>query len=268
MIIATSENNLAIKFPELLKDWDYKNNGNPYDYSPYSNKKVAWKCSVCDYSWIFPISDRTYRHCKCPACIGKTPTLKNNFAVKFPELLNEWNRELNGDPYKYLPHSHKKVNWKCSECGRSWNSRIQDRTDGGNNCPFCSSSRAEKAMRKFFIKNSIEFISQYSFNNCRNKKVLRFDFAILNSSTLLLLLETQGVQHYKPTDFAGKGKEWAEKNFLYIQENDNIKLQYCEDNNISLIRIPYWEFDNIESILESELFPLLREEVKRKIGKY
>ena len=34
---------------------------------------------------------------------------------------------------------------------------------------------------------------------------------------------------------------------------DTIKTKYCEDNNIKLIRIPYWEFDNIENILIKEL---------------
>ena len=35
--------------------------------------------------------------------------------------------------------------------------------------------------------------------------------------------------------------------------NDNIKSQYCKDNNIKLIRIPYWEYDNINEILDKEL---------------
>ena len=34
---------------------------------------------------------------------------------------------------------------------------------------------------------------------------------------------------------------------------DEIKTQYCKENNIKLIRIPYWEFDNIEEILNREL---------------
>ena len=34
---------------------------------------------------------------------------------------------------------------------------------------------------------------------------------------------------------------------------DTIKTVYCENNNIKLLRIPYWEFDNIESILKEKL---------------
>ena len=40
---------------------------------------------------------------------------------------------------------------------------------------------------------------------------------------------------------------------MEIKIKDNIKTQYCKDNNIKLIRIPYWDFDNIEEILKKEL---------------
>jgi hypothetical protein len=35
------------------------------------------------------------------------------------------------------------------------------------------------------------------------------------------------------------------------QHRDEIKNQYCKDHEITLIRIPYWEFDNIEEILKN-----------------
>ena len=41
--------------------------------------------------------------------------------------------------------------------------------------------------------------------------------------------------------------------FVNGKIRDTIKTRYCKDNNIRLIRIPYWEFDNIENILELEL---------------
>ena len=41
--------------------------------------------------------------------------------------------------------------------------------------------------------------------------------------------------------------------FYIQQEHDKIKNQYCIDNNIPLIRIPYWEYDSIEYILKNVL---------------
>ena len=37
------------------------------------------------------------------------------------------------------------------------------------------------------------------------------------------------------------------------QEHDKIKDNYCKDKNINLLRIPYWEFNNIENILKDTL---------------
>jgi len=59
------------------------------------------------------------------------------------------------------------------------------------------------------------------------------------------LIEYDGIQHYKPT--------FGEKSFVLTKNNDKIKTKYCLDNGIKLIRIPYWEKENIEEILQKEL---------------
>ena len=53
---------------------------------------------------------------------------------------------------------------------------------------------------------------------------------------------------YKAIDFYG-GEEELKKQ----QNRDSIKTQYCLDNNIKLIRIPYWELKNINKILSENL---------------
>jgi len=80
--------------------------------------------------------------------------------------------------------------------------------------------------------------------DCRNKKELPFDFYLPDYN---LCIEYDGIFHYedifdKPYDFK-TGKK-----------RDKIKTKYCKDNNINLLRIPYWEFDNIEEILRQTLF--------------
>lgn len=49
-------------------------------------------------------------------------------------------------------------------------------------------------------------------------------------------------------------KEFEKRGFNIIKKHDKIKNIYCLKNNIRLLRIPYWEFDNIEAILEEALF--------------
>ena len=43
------------------------------------------------------------------------------------------------------------------------------------------------------------------------------------------------------------------REFQDIKKRDSIKTTYCKDNDIKLIRIPYFDYDNIETILSTEL---------------
>ena len=63
-------------------------------------------------------------------------------------------------------------------------------------------------------------------------------------------IESDGEQHYRPVDYSGK------KTPLELQEDfelrmikDHIKNTYCKQNNILLIRIPYWDKNNIDKYL-------------------
>ena len=47
--------------------------------------------------------------------------------------------------------------------------------------------------------------------------------------------------------------EQAEQQFELNKKRDGIKNTYCEQKGIRLIRIPYWDFKNIEEILNSQL---------------
>jgi very-short-patch-repair endonuclease len=76
-------------------------------------------------------------------------------------------------------------------------------------------------------------------------KKLKFDFYLPNYN---LCIEYDGRQHFEPIDFFG-----GEKNFEIIKKRDKIKNEYCLNNNIHLIRIPYNEYKNINSILHNEI---------------
>lgn len=75
--------------------------------------------------------------------------------------------------------------------------------------------------------------------------MLRFDFYL---SDYNILIEYNGKQHYYSIPYFG-----GEDTLKRQKVNDAIKEKYCQDNNIKLIRIPYWDFNNIESILEIEV---------------
>ena len=139
--IATLTRNLAICNPEVLNEWDYElNDKNPEEYTSGTNYPAHWKCSTCDHSWEVKICDRTKKNPHgCPACAGKTVTPTRNLAVCNPEVLVDWNYELNDKkPEEYTSGSNYPVHWKCSTCDHSWTSKIKNRTKkNANSCPEC-----------------------------------------------------------------------------------------------------------------------------------
>ena len=54
------------------------------------------------------------------------------------------------------------------------------------------------------------------------------------------LIEYDGIQHSTDTPM----KNWGES-IDDLQYRDNIKTQWCKDNNIPLIRIPYTKYKNL-----------------------
>ena len=113
----------------------------------------------------------------------------------------------------------------------------------GKRCNKCNMSGGEQEIERVLNKYSIDHIFNYRFDEdgMRSKP---YDFYI---ESIRLCIEYDGQQHYH-IQF---GKTLLDlMNQRYI---DNIKTQYCIDNNIELIRIPYWEFDIIEKIIIDKL---------------
>ena len=62
-------NDFQTKYPQIAKEFDIeKNNMFPCEISPFSNKKVWWKCSKCGYEWQYSIAHRSNGYGKCPNC--------------------------------------------------------------------------------------------------------------------------------------------------------------------------------------------------------
>ena len=60
-----------------------------------------------------------------------------------------------------------------------------------------------------------------------------------------------------PVNWNGKmSDEELYRAFELVQFHDKIKTEYCEEQNIQLIRIPYWEKNNIECFLFDNLLEL------------
>lgn len=71
-----------------------------------------------------------------------------------------------------------------------------------------------------------------------------------------IAIEYDGEWHYMPIKRGDMTQKDAEYNLKQIQKRDDIKTNYCKNNGIVLIRIPYFDFDNISNILDRRIFNL------------
>lgn len=129
-------------------------------------------------------------------------------------------------------------------CGHEPNWISPNNLKKDTECPVCSESKGEKAIREYLENNNIEFEQEYRFSDCKYKYTLPFDFYIKEYN---LCVEFDGEQHYKAKDFFG-----GEEGLRSTKIRDKIKNKYCKENNINLLRIPYYELSNVENILDEE----------------
>lgn len=187
-----------------------------------------------------------YGKAGCPECQIDRHRLK-------PEEVKRIFNDLGGivlNENDYIDSTTKNLKVICPVCGKifftSYNSFIMA---GGQRCPVCSKSesKGEYTIRIFLENHQIKFEQEYTFNNCKDKNVLPFDFYLPDYNKII---EYDGKQHYSCEDW---GKVDGTVAHQLTVKHDNIKNNYCKDNNISLLRIPYWEYSNIDTILHKEL---------------
>lgn len=229
---------------------------NKFDYSKVNYRTNRTKvCIICPEHgefWQTPTSHLNSIH-GCPECAIAEGHRKLGFSKrKTLEQFVKQSNKIHDNKYNYSKTNYKnfltKVCIICPEHGEFWqrpSNHLQ-----GNGCPKCNSSKGELKIEKWLKNNNIEYKRQKKFKKCKLKRMLPFDFYLLKQN---ICIEYDGRQHYKPIDFAGEGAKWAEENLKQQQQNDQVKNDYCKENNIKLIRIPYWDFDNIEEILEKEI---------------
>lgn len=213
--------------------------------SPYEN--LQWKClkKECGENFNMPWS-RISQSYGCAVCHGKQVGLSNCLAIKCPDIASEWHSIKNGNltPYDVTYGSRKDIWWICNECKNEWKVKINSRTSFDSGCPRCNKSKGEKRISEILTNNNINFLIQKTFNELLGlgNRQLSYDFYLPEYN---LLIEYQGEQHKKYC----KGFYKSKKDFERQQEHDKRKREYAKINNINLLEIWYWDFDNIPTIL-------------------
>lgn len=225
------------------------NNNLSLDKTIYVNSKSKI-IVTCNIHGDFPIFAQNILVGQgCPKCCTKgSNNYDNNIFIKR-------SKEVHGNRYDYnkinYVNNYTKIEILCSKHGAFWQIPHQHWKGGG--CPKCSNSKGEEKIRVFLENNNIQFEYQKSFDNCRSNKTNRklfFDFYMCDIN---FIIEFDGEQHFKPVRLKKMPLSNTIINFERIKNSDQIKNQYCKDNGINLLRIPYTDFTRIEKILSETL---------------
>lgn len=179
---------------------------------------------------------------RCPNCYGNIKKTTQEFTQEIYSLV--------GKEYEVLGEyngNKTKIKMRHNKCGTVY-SPLPNGFLRGSRCPKCKESKGENIISSLLSTLHLKFKPEKKFEKCISEKRrgLPFDFFIENE----ILIEYDGEYHFRKGRFKNHDNEDRYKKGV---SRDKIKNQYCISNNIPLIRIPYWEFNNIESILENTL---------------
>lgn len=132
---------------------------------------------------------------------------------------------------------HGNMYYECQcDCGGRTISPYSCLTTGTVNSCGCIHSKGEMVIGSLLSELNIHYQKEYTFDDLKDDKVLRFDFAVFNNETLIALIECQGVQHID------KNNVWHTDK---LELHDKIKKEYCEKKNIPLIYINHNEINSL-----------------------
>ena len=203
-----------------------------------SSSGIIWLCQ-CDCGNLKKVSTGllTSGHTQSCGCL-----------IRETHMIDITNQRF-GKLTALYPCDYKKrqtILWHCRcDCGKECD------VDGSflrrgltKSCGCITSSIGEINIEKILLNNDILYQKEYKYKDLLSKqnKPLRFDFALLNNNNQIFrLIEFDGVQHYSEISGIWNSEESLEER----QQRDQKKNDYAIKNNIPLVRIPYWERDNI-----------------------
>lgn len=224
--------------------------------------------------------NRLYANCECE-CGTKKAVLVKNLVRNFSKdcgcgrknTIGEiFSKDLTGQKFgkltvvealKERSKSGRKLYRCLCDCGNEIILHTNQLASHHTSSCGCLLSYYNMYIDQLLTNKNIEHKSEYTIFIGDN--YYRFDFYLPQYN---LFIEYDGEQHYKPVRYHNQTDEQMELSFIRTQEHDKIKNCYCEENDINLLRIPYWEKENIETIINNHLQRLSEKGFAENTAKY
>lgn len=204
---------------------------NKYNYSKveYINNETKVKIFCPKHGLFEQTPQRHLKGSGCPECAKIRIGDRQRKTTE--QFINEANK-IHGNKYNYSQTEYfgcfANIKIICPKHG-VFEQKPNNHLRGGG-CPKCNSSHGEEKIRNYLLENNIIFEEQKRF-----KELIKapFDFYLPEKN---LLIEYNGIQHYKSVEYFG-GKE----RLIKQQKTDKLKRQFAKENNIKLLTIKFDE---------------------------
>lgn len=210
----------------------------------YSNDMINIECSCGNiFKNTFTQLKGKRIFCCCKECAEKYRAIRRltNLSKIKNRIGNDF--ELVSD----FEGVHKPIYIKHRQCGQTFETTVSNFERNEKRCLCCDRTfKGEQKIVNYLNSNDIKFSMQQKYKNLRgvNNGLLSYDFYILDYN---ILVEYQGQYH------DGTVGNQTEEQFKIQQEHDKRKKEYAELHNIELLEIWYWDYNNIEKILNNKI---------------
>lgn len=242
---------------------------NKYDYSLFEYNGIENLVTIiCPIHGEFKQSPHS--HLKghgCRKCATEyiTEQVKWDYKELKEHFLNIHNKRYDyPEEYNYIGVEHY-IEISCKKHG-TFRQKIKHHLNL-KGCPGCRKSKGELLIENCLNELNINFVDQYRPDGCINKKtgrVLSFDFYLPDFNCLI---EFDGMYHY-PIDYLKSinlkySPNHTFKNYLYTKELDNIKNNFCLENKINILRIPFWNDITKDIMTKDDIFNIIKEYINK-----
>ena len=189
-----------------------------------SKNGVIWICKCkCGKKVEVRTRDLLLGHTKSCGCRQSTIRRSELIGQKFGKLTAL---------YSLPEREGSSVVWHCKcDCGNEIDVPRKRLITGNTKSCGCLKSQGEFKVLNILKQLEIDYIREYSFQDCifpDTKTLARFDFYLPDYNCCI---EYDGKQHFKSENHGWNNQEHLKK----TQYRDNIKNEYCKNNNIPLI---------------------------------
>jgi very-short-patch-repair endonuclease len=240
--------------------------------SEYKNchTHVKIKHLKCGYEYLVTPT-RFLSGDRCPKCSKRIPKTTKMFKEEIYKLVGKEYVVLD----EYPKNNKINISFKHNKCNSIFKMSPHNFLRG-QRCPECYRKELSKKANYIYNllkSNNIKVKKEKTYKDCKDKSLLKFDFFLKDYNCII---EFDGLQHFDKKSFMGKTYKTTHK-------HDLMKNEFCKNNKINLIRIPYKLNENeIKNIImriikekdlnnfieKYDLFTIINEDITNEIKYY